>query len=136
MDERLDDCLVALRRWFHQHPELSFAEAGTAKRIIAELNELGIGYDYAGVGHAVIATIDGEDSPAPAIALRAEMDALPGEETTGLSYASENPGVMHACGHCAHMAMLHTRRPVPASRTKTMLRSHIMRSTEGRCGSR
>ena len=106
MDERLDDRLVALRRWFHQHPELSFAEAETAKRIIAELNELGIGYDYAGVGHAVIATIDGEDSTAPAIALRAEMDALPGEETTGLPYASENPGVMHACGHCAHMAML------------------------------
>ena len=106
MDERLDDRLVALRRWFHQHPELSFAEAETAKRIIAELNELGIGYDYAGVGHAVIATIDGEDSTAPAIALRAEMDALPGEETTGLPYASENPGAMHACGHCAHMAML------------------------------
>jgi hippurate hydrolase len=97
---------VALRRWFHQHPELSFAEAETAKRIIAELNELGIGYDYAGVGHAVIATIDGEDSSAPAIALRAEMDALPGDETTGRPYASENPGVMHACGHCAHMAML------------------------------
>ena len=106
MDERLDDRLVALRRWFHQHPELSFAEAETAQRIIAELDELGIGYDYAGVGHAVIATIDGEDSTAPAIALRAEMDALPGEETTGLSYASENPGIMHACGHCAHMAML------------------------------
>ena len=106
MDERLDDRLVALRRWFHQHPELSFAEAETAQRIIAELDGLGIGYDYAGVGHAVIATIDGEDSTAPAIALRAEMDALPGEETTGLSYASENPGVMHACGHCAHMAML------------------------------
>jgi len=106
MDERLDDRLVALRRWFHQHPELSFAEAETAQRIIVELKELGIRYDYAGVGHAVIGYIDGEDSTAPAIALRAEMDALPGEETTGLSYASENPGVMHACGHCAHMAML------------------------------
>ena len=106
MDERLDDRLVALRRWFHQHPELSFEEAETAQRIIAELSELGVRYDYAGVGHAVIATIDGKDPAAPAIALRAEMDALPGEETTGLSYASENPGVMHACGHCAHMAML------------------------------
>jgi amidohydrolase len=106
MDERLDDRLVALRRWFHQHPELSFDEAETAQRIIAELSELGVRYDYAGVGHAVIATIDGKDPAAPAIALRAEMDALPGEETTSLSYASENPGVMHACGHCAHMAML------------------------------
>ncbi len=106
MDGLLDNRLVVLRRWFHQHPELSFEEAETAKHIIAELNALGIRYDYAGVGHAVIATIDGEDSTAPAVALRAEMDALPGEETTGLPYASENPGVMHACGHCAHMAML------------------------------
>lgn len=105
-DERLHNRLVALRRWFHQHPELAFEEAETAKRIIAELKELGIRYDYAGVGHAVIAHIDGEDSIAPAIALRAEMDALPGEETTGASYASENSGIVHACGHCAHMAML------------------------------
>ena len=106
LDEPLREHLIALRHWFHRHPELSFKEVETAQRIIAELQELGIRYDYAGVGHAVIATIDGEDSHAPAIALRAEMDALPGEETTGASYASENPGIMHACGHCAHMAML------------------------------
>ncbi len=105
-DDLLHDRLVALRRWFHRHPELSFKEAETAQRIIAELQELGIRYDYAGVGHAVIATIDGENSSAATIALRAEMDALPGEETTGAPYASENPGIMHACGHCAHMAML------------------------------
>jgi hippurate hydrolase len=98
--------LVALRRWFHQHPELSFQEAETAERIIAELRRLGIPYEYAGVGHAVIASIDGKDMSAPAIALRAEMDALPGHETTGAPYASIYPGRMHACGHGAHMAML------------------------------
>jgi hippurate hydrolase len=98
--------LVTLRRWFHQHPELSFQEAETAERIIAELGRLGITYDYGGIGHAVIASIDGKDMSRPAIALRAEMDALPGDETTGAPYASIYPGRMHACGHCAHMAML------------------------------
>jgi hippurate hydrolase len=94
------------RRWFHKHPELSWHEVETAKHIIAELESLGIRYKYAGVGHAVIGYIDGEDKTRPAIALRAEMDALPGNETTGAEYASVNEGVMHACGHCAHMAML------------------------------
>lgn len=98
--------LVSLRRWFHQHPELSFQEAETAKRIVSELRQLGITYDYAGVGHAVIASIDGKDMSRPAIALRAEMDALPGDETTEAPYASIYPGRMHACGHGAHMAML------------------------------
>ena len=98
--------VVTLRRWFHQHPELSFQEAETAERIISELKRLGIPYEYAGVGHAVIASIDGKDMSAPAIALRAEMDALPGDETRGAPYASVYPGRMHACGHGAHMAML------------------------------
>lgn len=98
--------LVALRRWFHQHPELAFEEADTAQRIIVELNRLEVPYDYAGVGHAVIGHIAGVDSGRPAIGLRAEMDALPGDETTGVAYASVNPGKMHACGHGAHMAML------------------------------
>jgi len=97
---------MVLRRWFHQHPELSYHEVETARRIIAELDRLGIPYRYAGVGHAVLADIAGRDSTAPAIGLRADMDALPGKETTGAVYASEVPGVMHACGHCAHMAML------------------------------
>lgn len=106
LDEDLFARLVALRRWFHQHPELAFEEADTAQRIIAELERLDISYDYAGVGHAVIGHIDGADSVMPVIGLRAEMDALPGDETTGVPYASVNPGKMHACGHGAHMAML------------------------------
>lgn len=106
IDEELYTRLVMLRRWFHQHPELSFEEADTAQRIIAELQRLEIPYEYAGIGHAVIGRIAGIDPHRAAIALRAEMDALPGNETTGASYASIYPGRMHACGHGAHMAML------------------------------
>ncbi len=95
-----------LRRWFHQNPEFSFKEVETARKIVAELEQLGIRYEYSGVGHAVVAYIDGEDANAPGVALRAEMDALPGKETTGASYASQNKEFVHACGHCAHMAML------------------------------
>lgn len=109
-DDVLDAPLVAhlreLRRWFHQYPELSFIEVETAKKIITELEQLGIRYEYKGVGHAVIGYINGLDASAPTIALRAEMDALPGKEVTGSPYASRNAGVMHACGHCGHMAML------------------------------
>ena len=106
LDEPLRTHLLELRHWLHQHPELSFQEIETAKRITAELKRLGIGYDYPGVGHAVIAQVEGRDPGRPAIALRADMDALPGDETTGAAYASRNLGVMHACGHCAHMTML------------------------------
>jgi hippurate hydrolase len=105
-DQQLLERLMVLRRWFHQHPELSFDEKKTAARVIAELEKLGISYSYAGVGHAVLATIDGKNPESRAVALRADMDALPGDETTGAAYASENPGIMHACGHCGHMAML------------------------------
>jgi hippurate hydrolase len=98
--------LAVLRRWFHQNPELAFKEAETAQRIIAELERLNIACEYAGVGHAVIGRIPGCDPEKMAIGLRAEMDALPCTESTGVSYASTNPGKMHACGHDAHMAML------------------------------
>jgi len=106
LDEELYSRMVTLRRWFHQHPELAFKEAGTAKRIIDELKLLNIDYDYAGVGHAVIGKITGRDDSKMAIGLRAEMDALLGSETTDAPYASIYPGKMHACGHGAHMAML------------------------------
>ena len=104
--DKLSSRLITLRRWFHQHPELSFEEADTAQRIIAELTQLGIPYDYKGVGHAVIGRVSGIDPSRMAIGLRADMDALPGNEATGASYASVNTGKVHACGHDAHMAML------------------------------
>ncbi len=98
--------LVEMRRWFHQHPDLAFEEADTAQRIIGELERLEIPCDYAGVGHSVIGHIAGVDPGMRAIALRAEMDGLPGNETTGATYESVKPGKMHACGHDAHMTMV------------------------------
>jgi amidohydrolase len=106
LEKTLFSRLVLLRRWFHQHPELAFKEVGTAERVIAELDRLDIPHVYNGEGHAVIGRIAGRDSGRRTIALRAEMDALPGNETTGAIYASVYPGRMHACGHGAHMAML------------------------------
>jgi len=97
--------LVAMRRWLHQHPELSFHECETARYIANELERLGIPYEYGGEGSAVIARLQ-TDPAGPGVALRAEMDALPGHETTGAPYASVNEGAMHACGHGAHIAMV------------------------------
>jgi amidohydrolase len=98
--------MVALRRTLHRHPELAFEEAKTAAIIIEELERLQIPFDYGGVGGGIIARLNHGDITAPAIALRADMDALPGDETTGLPFASEHPGKMHACGHDGHMAMV------------------------------
>jgi amidohydrolase len=94
-----------LRRDLHRHPELAFQEERTAARIMAELDDLGIPYDYGGVGSGVIGRM-GPPQAATTIALRADMDALPGEESTQLPFASEEEGRMHACGHDAHVAMV------------------------------
>ena len=103
------DEVVAIRRQLHQHPELSFCEKDTAeliKRCLASKN-IDFQSDIAGTG--VVATIKGSvrtGRACPIIALRADMDALPLHETTDLPYRSVNDGVMHACGHDAHTAML------------------------------
>lgn len=98
--------MVELRREFHRHPELSFEEVHTARTVMAELDRLGIAYEYTGPGGGVIGRIAGSAESAPTVALRAEMDALPGAENTGLPFASAIEGKMHACGHDAHMAMV------------------------------
>lgn len=97
--------LVALRRELHQHPELSHEEAETASRVARELDRLGIPYRAGVGGHGVVADIIG-GLPGPMIALRADMDALPIQEETELDFRSSRPGIMHACGHDAHTAML------------------------------
>lgn len=97
--------MVKIRRALHRHPELAFNEVDTAATIMAELDRLGIEYYYGGEGGGIVGKII-TDKNAPSIALRAEMDALPGEENTGLRFASVEPGKMHACGHDAHMAMV------------------------------
>jgi len=98
------DELIALRRDFHQHPELGFEEHRTAATVEAYLNALGlVTRRMAGTG--VVAILEG-DLPGPVLMLRADMDALPVTEANEIDYRSKNPGVMHACGHDAHMAML------------------------------
>ena len=97
--------IVAVRRDLHQHPELSWKETRTAARIASFLDELQIPHQSGVAGTGIIATI-GADKEGPCVALRADMDALPIKEDTGLPFASSNEGVMHACGHDGHTAML------------------------------
>jgi amidohydrolase len=94
-----------LRRDFHAHPELGFHEVRTAGIVAKELNSLGL-ETYTGIADTgVVAILEGA-KPGPVILLRADMDALPIHEETGREYASQNPGVMHACGHDGHTAIL------------------------------
>lgn len=96
--------MVDIRRRLHREPELAFEEEHTAELIMKELDRLGVAYDYAGKGGAVVGRlVDNHDLT---VALRAEMDALPGAENTDLPFASSIEGKMHACGHDAHMAMV------------------------------
>ncbi len=99
------DRMVALRRAFHRYPELSWHENHTASRICKTLGQLGIPYQRGIAGTGVVADIPGPEG-VPAVALRADMDALPIREETELPFASIYEGVMHACGHDGHMSML------------------------------
>src|SRR5947207_3659350 len=95
-----------LRHRLHQIPELGFEEFETAAAIRAELDRNGLTY-VAGVPDAPTATIAWiGDTSKPCIALRADIDALPILEQTGLPYTSRHPGRMHACGHDGHTATL------------------------------
>jgi amidohydrolase len=96
--------LVSLRRHFHQHPELSFQEQRTAAEVAARVAALGYTV-RTNVGiTGVVAELD--NGKGPRVALRADMDALPIQEANSFDFRSTNPGVMHACGHDAHMTML------------------------------
>lgn len=101
-DAGLSSELVGLRRALHQNPELAFEERQTAARLIASLERLGI-RDITRVGDTgVVARVRGADPRAPVVAVRGDIDALPITEATGLPFASQNAGVMHACGHDVH----------------------------------
>lgn len=96
------DKTVQLRRHLHQHPELSEQEHQTVAFIKARLDELNVRYETYSNG-GVCACIGSGDR---AVGVRGDIDALPVQEQTGLPYASQNPGVMHACGHDVHTAVL------------------------------
>jgi amidohydrolase len=103
--EALQPALVAIRRDIHAHPELAFEETRTAGIVAAELARLGIPH-RTGVGRTgVLGVVEGA-RPGPTLAIRADMDALPIHEETGLPFASTVAGKMHACGHDIHTATL------------------------------
>jgi hippurate hydrolase len=96
--------LTALRRELHSHPELGFEVQGTAERVAESLTNLGLEV-HRGLAHTgVVGTL--RRGEGPAVGLRADMDALPIAEATGLPYASRTEGRMHACGHDGHTVML------------------------------
>ena len=102
--KKIENMIIDWRRDFHQYPELSFKEHRTGDVIANELRSMGL-EPKINVGKTGV-TADLEFGDGPTIGLRADMDALPIQETSGLSFSSKNDGVMHACGHDGHMAML------------------------------
>lgn len=105
ISENLYTQIVNVRRDLHLHPELSNEEFRTQEQIAEYLERLGVPFSKS-AGTGIIAEFPGEISDAPRVVLRADIDALPIVEETGLPFASKNIGVMHACGHDGHTSML------------------------------
>ena len=101
----LGEKIVALRRDIHREPELGFDTEKTAAKVLAALDGLPLDIETGVARNGVVATLRGEGD-GPTVALRADMDALPIQEETGLPFASEIEGKMHACGHDGHTSML------------------------------
>src|ERR1700710_772796 len=97
--------LTDIRRDIHAHPELGLEEHRTADLVARKLEEWGIEV-HRGVGQTGVVGVLRNGNGEAAIGLRADMDALPILEATGLPYASQTPGLMHACGHDGHTTML------------------------------
>ena len=106
--EKNEQWIIEQRRYFHAHPELSYKEVNTTKEIGKRLEEMGLTPHYYPDFNGLWAMIEGGQAgqDTKTVALRADIDALPIEEHTGLNFCSQNPGVMHACGHDSHIAML------------------------------
>lgn len=98
--------VIGWRRWLHQHPELGFQEHQTAAYVEAQLRTFPNLSVSRPTPTSVLAVLKGQAGLGRTVLLRADMDALPIQEETGLPCASQNPGVMHACGHDGHTAML------------------------------
>ena len=107
--ESVRDAVVGWRRYLHQHPELSFHEERTAQYVADTLAGFGGGGGVLEITRptptSVVARLKG-GRRGPVLAIRADIDALPIEEQTGLPYASTHPGKMHACGHDGHTTTL------------------------------
>jgi len=105
LTQRIEPRLIEIRRDIHAHPELGFEEVRTAGVVARELSRLGILHQTEVGRTGVVGLIEG-GRPGPVLAIRADMDALPIEETSGLPWASTRPGLMHACGHDIHTTTL------------------------------
>ena len=103
--KKIQNELVELRRYFHEHPELPWEEFNTQKKIMEYLDELGIPYQESSKT-GVIATIKGPHSSDKILGIRADIDALPITEQAACEWKSQNEGKMHACGHDTHITML------------------------------
>lgn len=105
--EQRESRMIEIRRYLHAHPELSFEETQTAKYIEDFYKNVPIDKIDTHISgqNGIVVTIKGS-KPGKTIAIRADFDALPIEEETGLPFASKNPGVMHACGHDGHTAYM------------------------------
>jgi amidohydrolase len=105
VDRQLFEWMREIRHDIHQNPELSYLEVNTAAYIRKKLCEIGLEAQAKVAGTGTLVEI-GKAESSVIVGLRADIDALPIKEGTGLSYASVNPGIMHACGHDGHVAML------------------------------
>lgn len=112
--------VVAIRRHLHMHPEMSFKEYNTATYVKEQLQTMGIPFDEGVAGTGLVGYIIGAEADSKTIALRADLDALPIQETNDVAYKSTNDGVMHACGHDVHTASL-----LGAAKILTALKSDI-----------
>lgn len=102
--QELAEQVIAWRRYLHTHPELSFEEYETSRFIQQQLSEWGIPFTLP-ADTSVVGVIEG-NRPGPTVAVRADIDALPIQEQNAFDFASSRPGVMHACGHDGHAAIL------------------------------
>jgi amidohydrolase len=105
VEENFGKKIVALRRDIHREPELGFDTERTAEKVLGALDGLPLDIETGIAKNGIVATLEGEGD-GPTVALRADMDALPILEDTGLPFASETEGTMHACGHDGHTSML------------------------------
>jgi amidohydrolase len=116
---RLQPRTVALRRALHRHPELGLTLPRTRDAVLAELADLPLQVHRGRSVSSVVAVLDGA-RPGSTVLLRADMDALPLQEDTGLAFASQVEGAMHACGHDTHVAMLATAARLLAGRREQL----------------
>jgi len=115
----LKESIISTRRDIHQHPELAFNEHRTAKLVAERLKSLGIDVQT-GIGKTGVVGILKGNGSGKTIALRADMDALPMQEISDIPYKSQNAGVMHACGHDGHTAMLLGAAEALSQKTDTL----------------